>query len=159
MMSATMKWMADAQPEVVAGLVALIDETWNGGHLPPGVLELARLRIGWLLDTARLQAMRLGPVPDDFDSTAAIVTTGSLDDLPIDLRMVITLVDHFVMDAHGIDDATVAELAAVFGTSGAATLVVGMGLAESLERLAATLDFHPVEGPLASSAELFGRSL
>lgn len=155
-MMATMEWIADSQPEVVAGLVALVDETWHGGHLTPGVLELARLRVGWLLGSARLEGMRLGPVPEDFEATVATVMTGSLEDLPADLRLVVTAADHFVMDAHGIDDALVAELTSAYGRSGVAALVVGMGLAESLERLAVTVDLPPVAGAMATSAALFG---
>lgn len=155
-MAASMQWIADSQPEVVDGLVALVDETWNGGHLPPGVLELARVRVGWLLRTDRLQALRLGPIPDGFDATVAILSTGSLGDLPPDLRTVVTATDQFVMDAHGVDDALVADLASAFGESGVAALVVGLGLAESLERLAMVLDLPPVTGPASSAAELFG---
>ena len=48
-----------------------------------------------------------------------------------------------------------AELARVHGNDGAASLVVGMGLAEGLERLAQTLDLRVGSMSPPSSRSLF----
>jgi alkylhydroperoxidase family enzyme len=149
--------VARHHPEVFAAYAAYVDEVWASETLPPGTMELCRVRIAQLLGAAREQALRLGPAVDGLEDKLA-----DLAGWPTDPRFTscdracLAFAEQFVLDTQALDDPTAAAVRAEVGDAGLVTLALGVGLAEGMVRAAVVLGDRPAAGRLASVVERAG---
>ena len=156
-MSAGFAAVARHHPAVFAAYAAYVDEVWASETLPPGTMELCRVRIAQLLGAAREQALRLGPAVDGLEDKLA-----DLAGWPTDPRFTscdracLAFAEQFVLDTQALDDPTAAAVRAEVGDAGLVTLALGVGLAEGMVRAAVVLGDRPAAGRLTSVVERAG---
>lgn len=150
-MSAGFAAVARHHPEVFAAYAAYVDEVWASETLPPGTMELCRVRIAQLLGAAREQVVRLGPAVDGLEDKL-----GNLAGWPSDPRFTtsdracLAFAEQFVLDTQALDDPTAEAVRAEVGDAGLVTLSLGVGLAEGMVRAAVVLGDRP-EGERSES--------
>lgn len=145
-------------PEVFATYAAYVDEVWASPDLPPGTLELCRVRIAQLLGAAREQAARLGPeVPGLEDKLAHLAGWPHDARFSATDRACLAFAEQFVLDTQALDDATAAAVRVQVGDAGLVTLALGVGLAEGMVRAAVVLGERPGGARYGSMADRAGR--
>ena len=153
-MSAGFAAVARHHPEVFEAYAAYVDEVWSSDDLPPGTMELCRVRIAQLLGAAREEAVRLGPeIPGLEDKLTHIAAW------PVDPRFSATdraclaFAEQFVLDTQALDDPTAEAVRAEVGDAGLVTVALGVGLAEGMVRAAVVLGDRPSAALLRSVSE------
>lgn len=139
-MSAGFAAVARHHPEVFAAYAAYVDEVWSSDDLPPGTMELCRVRIAQLLGAAREEAVRLGPAVDGLEDKLSNLAGWPSDPrfTTID-RACLAFAEQFVLDTQALDDPTAEAVRAEVGDAGLVTLSLGVGLAEGMVRAAVVL--------------------
>jgi alkylhydroperoxidase family enzyme len=153
-MSAGFAAVARHHPDVFATYAAYVDEVWASDALPPGTLELCRVRIAQLLGVPSEQEVRLGAEVAGLEDKLAQLSAWTDDArfTPVD-RACLAFAEQFVLDTQALDDPTAAAVRAVVGDAGLVTLALGVGLAEGMVRAAVALADRPTAGRLASVAD------
>jgi hypothetical protein len=128
--------LAAAHPDLAARHDAYVRGVWQHPALPPGLLELCRLRIAQLLGLAA--PGRIAPLPADREALVPHLASWTATAGPVD-RACLAFAEQFVLDAQALDEATVDGVRAAVGPEGLAVLAVGVGLAEGLVRAALVL--------------------
>ena len=139
-MSAGFAAVARHHPEVFEAYAAYVDEVWSSDDLPPGTMELCRVRIVQLLGAAREQAVRLGPAVDGLEDKLSNLAAWPSDPRFTSCdRACLAFAEQFVLDTQALDDPTAEAVRERVGDGGLVTLALGVGLAEGMVRAAAVL--------------------
>lgn len=150
-MTAGFAAVAEHHPDTWEGYAAYIDEVWSNTSLPPGLLELCRLRIAQLLGADAEFAWRLGPEVPDLDAKVAALRGWPTDPVfTATDRVALTFAEQFLLDVQALDDLTCAAVVDEVGDAGLATLAIGVGLAEAMTRAAVVLGDRPAPGRSSS---------
>jgi alkylhydroperoxidase family enzyme len=145
-------------PEVFAAYAAYVDEVWASPDLPPGTMELCRVRIAQLLGAAREQSVRLGPdVPDLEDKLTHLASWPDDPRFTASDRACLAFAEQFVLDTQALDDPTAEAVRGQVGDAGLVTLALGVGLAEGMVRAAVVLGERPTDARYGSVAERASR--
>ena len=143
-MSAGFAAVARHHPEVFEAYAAYVDEVWSSDDLPPGTMELCRVRIVQLLGAAREQAVRLGPAVDGLEDKLSNLAAWPSDPRFTSCdRACLAFAEQFVLDTQALDDSTAEAVRAEVGDAGLVTLSLGVGLAEGMVRAAVVLGERP----------------
>ncbi len=143
-MSAGFGAVARHHPQVFEALAAYVDEVWASDDLPPGTMELCRVRIAQLLGVEREQAVRLGPSVDGLEHKLSNLAGWPTDPRFTDCdRACLAFAEQFVLDTQALDDPIAAAVRAEVGDAGLVTLSLGVGLAEGMVRAAVVLGERP----------------
>ncbi|MFP4149987.1 MAG: carboxymuconolactone decarboxylase family protein [Nitriliruptoraceae bacterium] len=146
--------VARHHPEVFATYAAYVDEVWASDALPPGTLELCRVRIAQLLGVESEQAVRLGPAVAGLEPKLARLAAWTDDARFTDVdRVCLAFAEQFLLDTQALDDPTAAAVRERVGDAGLVTLALGVGLAEGMIRAAVTLGDRPSAGRYVSAAD------
>lgn len=157
-MSAGFAAVDQHHPEVFAAYAAYVDEVWSSQDLPPGALELCRVRIAQLLGATREQRVRLGPEVPGLEDKLAHVTSWPDDQrFTTADRACLAFAEQFVLDTQALDDPTAEAVRAEVGDAGLVTLALGVGLAEGMVRAAVVLGERPGRSRYTSLAERASR--
>ena len=136
--------VAEHHPEVFAAYAAYVDEVWSSTDLPPGTLELCRVRIAQLLGVPAEEAARLGPEVPDLEPKLASLPAWPQDERFTSTdRACLAFAEQFVLDTQALDDPTAEAVRTEVGDVGLVTLALGVGLAEGMIRAAAALGERP----------------
>jgi alkylhydroperoxidase family enzyme len=150
--------VARHHPEVFEAYAAYVDEVWSSDALPPGTMELCRLRIAQLLGAAREQAVRLGAeVPGLEDKLTCLSSWPDDPRFSTSDRACLAFAEQFVLDTQALDDPTAEAVRAEVGDAGLVTLALGVGLAEGMVRAAVVLGAQP-DGARSTSVAQRGAS-
>lgn len=135
------------------GYAAYVDEVWASPSLPPGLLELCRLRIAQLLGAEAEFAWRLGPEVPDLEAKVTALSAWPTDPrFSATDRAALAFAEQFVLDVQALDDPTCAAVVDEVGDAGLSTLAIGVGLAEAMTRAAVVLGDRPAPGRTLSFA-------
>jgi alkylhydroperoxidase family enzyme len=151
--------VARHHPEVFEAYAAYVDEVWSSSDLPPGTMELCRVRIAQLLGAAREQAVRLGPEVPGLEGKLAHLASWPDDPrFSAAERACLAFAEQFVLDTQALDDPTAEAVRAEVGDAGLVTLALGVGLAEGMVRAAVVLGERPSGARYGSTTDRASRS-
>ncbi|MFP4312488.1 MAG: carboxymuconolactone decarboxylase family protein [Nitriliruptoraceae bacterium] len=146
--------VARHHPEVFATYAAYVDEVWASDALPPGTLELCRVRIAQLLGVESEQAVRLGAEVVGLEAKLAHLAAWTDDARFTDVdRVCLAFAEQFLLDTQALDDPTAEAVRERVGDAGLVTLALGVGLAEGMVRAAVALGERPSAGRYVSAAD------
>lgn len=112
-----------AEPSLSAALRAYVEGVFAHPALPAGVLDRCRARIAALLGAQGAHGADGAASEGATDTAVDEVSAACL-----------AFAEQFLLDAQGLDDATVGRVLAAVGEKGYAVLTIGVGLAEGLTR-------------------------
>jgi alkylhydroperoxidase family enzyme len=125
-------------PEAFDALTGLVRAAWQ--DTDPALLELARLRIATLLRCAPEQARRTTRAAGLADAKVAELHAWPTSPLfTARERACLALAEQFVMDANGVTEGLVAEVAGHLGPDGCYAFVQAVSVLETFQRACLTL--------------------
>lgn len=133
-------------PHVAKRKAELWDRIWSEGTVDPVLLELCRLRIAMLHDSAADLAERSAAAVAaglTEDQVAALGSYAAAPEFTEQQRRCLAFAEQYTMDVHGISDA---DFAAVAGTMSAAEMTAftfALGMFDGLTRFRAILGVEP----------------
>jgi alkylhydroperoxidase family enzyme len=139
--------LASAHPEPLSAMAGVYAAAWI--DCDPVLLELARLRIATLLDNSGELSHRSGPAQVaglTEDKIAALAAWPSSPLFAPVERACVALAEQFALDASGVTDQQVADVAAALGDVACYAYVEGVSALETFQRACLALGIRTSPG-------------
>ncbi len=136
---------AAAYPDAAGALVDVVAAAWD--EADPVLLELCRLRVATLLGFTAEQARRTARARAaglDEPKVAELTAWPSSSHFTARERACLTLAEQFVVDANGVTDEHIHDVAEHLGPEGCYTFVQALSVVETFQRACLTLGIETI---------------